>query len=120
MHDAAMSVFWGTDEPGEAARRYAYWAHGVLGGVLAGWGAMMTGVALGPFRRRERWAWWSLLTAFGSWFILDTGASLAYGAMFNVWLNVGALVLGLIPIVATARACLTGRAPPREDAPAGE
>jgi hypothetical protein len=103
MHDAALPVFWGAEQPPEAARRYAFWAHGVLGGVLAGWGVLVIGIALGPFKRREPWAWWCLLIAFVGWFVLDSGASVAYGVTFNAWLNLGALAITAVPIVATAR-----------------
>ncbi len=38
------------------------------------------------FPRQEAWAYWSLVGSFYTWFVTDSAASLAHGALFNVLL----------------------------------
>jgi hypothetical protein len=70
------------------ARSYVLFLYGVLGAVLAGWMVTVAGIAAGPLRTGERWAWPVLVTSLGVWFVLDTGLSLAVGswqhAVFNL------------------------------------
>lgn len=78
----------GAGVPGGEATEYVYLLQSVIGAVLVGWMVMALVLAIGPVRRRERWAWRTLLGSISAWFVLDTGYSLAVGqnahALFNV------------------------------------
>lgn len=67
---------------------YVRFIYGVLGSVIVGWMALVAVIALGPFRQREPWAWWAMLSSVAVWFVIDTTMSLALGwpthAAFNV------------------------------------
>jgi hypothetical protein len=68
---------------------YVLFIYGVLGAVLSGWMITIAGIAAGPLRSGERWAWPVLATSLSTWFVLDTGLSLAVGfwqhAVFNLF-----------------------------------
>jgi hypothetical protein len=75
--------------PNGQPRSYVLFIYGVLGAVLAGWMVTVAGIAAGPLRSGERWAFPVLASSLGTWFVLDTGFSLAVGfwqhAVFNLF-----------------------------------
>lgn len=77
---------------------------GMLGGTILGYYVLATLIAAIPFRRRERWAWWTLAGGLLAWFVTDSAMSLVHGAAFNVLMvNCTTLVAHGIPLVLTAR-----------------
>jgi hypothetical protein len=75
--------------PDGQPRSYVLFIYGVLGAVLAGWMITIAGIAAGPLRSGERWASPVLAASLSTWFVLDTGLSLAVGcwqhAVFNLF-----------------------------------
>ena len=69
---------------------YNRFVHGVLGGVIAGWGAMVAVVA----RESAGLAFRALAIGMGVWYAIDTSASLSHGAWPNALLNT-IVVVGL-------------------------
>ena len=67
---------------------YLVLVYGVLGSVLVGWMVALAGIAVGPLRRRELWAWRTVTASMLAWFVIDTAFSLVVGftghALFNV------------------------------------
>lgn len=93
-------AFYGGDTPASVVR-FRRFLLGPFGATLAGFYLAVGLVVRFPFRRREPWAFAAVAGAVGLWFLVDTAASLAHGAAFNVLLvNVPcALVMG-VPLVA--------------------
>ncbi len=93
--------------PDGQPRSYVLFIYGVLGAVLAGWMVTIAGIAAGPLRSGERWARTVLAASLGTWFVLDTGLSLAVGfwqhAVFNLFF-LGCLGLPLAGCWSTAKA----------------
>jgi hypothetical protein len=79
--------------PDGQPRSYVLFIYGVLGAVLTGWMITIAGIAAGPLRSGERWARPVLAASLSTWFVLDTGFSLAVGcwqhAVFNLVFLVG-------------------------------
>ncbi len=75
------------DEFSPAAVDYLRFTYGVLGAVIAGWMAAMLGVALGPLRRGDPWAWRTVAGSLVFWFAIDSVFSLASGYPENAVLN---------------------------------
>ncbi len=78
----------------ESQREYIRLVYGILGAVIVGWMITIGAIVAGPLRRRERWAWWTIVTATLVWFVLDTGLSLVLGFVGHALFNVG-FALGL-------------------------
>lgn len=75
---------------------------GPLGATMAGSYVMQTALVAIPLRRGERWAWWSILGALLTWFVIDCAVSIAHGAWFNVVrVNLVALVVTGIGLAGT-------------------
>lgn len=74
---------------------------GLIGGIMAGWGLALAGIAHVAFRRGERWAWMITALSIVTWFLVDSAVSAATGIYANVVGNVIFLVLFEIPLVAT-------------------
>ncbi len=80
----------------ERSRDYVRMIYGILGAVIVGWMATIGALVIGPLRRREAWAWWVVAGSMTSWFVLDTGISLATGFVGHALFNVAfAIALGL-------------------------
>ncbi|HMA94266.1 MAG TPA: hypothetical protein VKP30_16355 [Polyangiaceae bacterium] len=75
----------------------------VLAGTMAGWAACMLGIVLGPFARRERWSWLTLIAALMIWFCIDTTGSALAKVWFNVFGNCAFLLAAGLPLLATRR-----------------
>jgi hypothetical protein len=81
----------------------------LLGATTAGFFVMFFILARIPFQRLERWSYFCLVFGLLTWFVLDSSFSLMHGAVFNVLLvNVPCLLVLSIPLLATARAFLSG------------
>jgi hypothetical protein len=82
---------------------YVAFVFRVLGAVIVGWMVALAGVAAGPLRRRERWAWWTVTGSMAVWFTLDTGMSLAVGEYRHGAFNVAFLIPVVLPLLAIKR-----------------
>lgn len=91
-----------------ALEPYREWVFGVLGACMTGWGCLMAGVVLEPFRAREIWAWRALAYSLSAWFLLDTGISLYHGVTYNAVLN-GILFAGFAIPLGASRTCFPTR-----------
>ena len=104
FNDLIDPVFWGDSTLPAEAIQFRGWAYALLGATMLGWGITLAYLAHVPFRRRERWAWWAVALGMGSWYVIDTSASLAFGVTFNALFNTALLVLiGGLPLIFTYR-----------------
>jgi len=77
---------------------------GILGGSIAGKWVLHAALARGPLRRGERWAHRASVVGLLGWFVVDSGASLALGASFNVWMiNLAPLAFVGLPLAISWR-----------------
>lgn len=75
-----------------------------LGATMAGYFVLAFMIVHHAFPRRERWAYWTVVTALAVWFVLDSTFSVLHGAVFNVWLvNVPCIVIMGLPLVMLRR-----------------
>lgn len=76
---------------------------GMLGGTILGFYVTAAFIAAIPFRRRERWAWWALVSGLVAWFVIDSAMSVSHDAVFNVLMvNCTTLVAHGVPLALTA------------------
>jgi len=81
------------------------WLFGIIGGTIVGFHILMVMISEHSFKRKEAWAYKAMWLGLLSWFLIDSGISIYYGAIHNVVLiNIVALVLIGIPLVMTRRA----------------
>ncbi|MFQ6547908.1 hypothetical protein AADZ90_008110 [Aestuariibius sp. 2305UL40-4] len=71
----------------------------ISGGVLAGWGVLVLGLAGEPARQAPDTTRRIALTAYVAWFAIDSTASVAAGAPLNVVGNLAFLALMAGPIL---------------------
>ena len=83
------------------AIRYITLTHAVMGSVMIGWGVSMMYTLLTQFRTGEWTGWVSPAVALILWFIPDTTMSILTGFWQNAVLNVGFILLFVIPLAAT-------------------
>ena len=73
----------------------------ILSALTIGWMVLLLYVVRNPFARGERWAWTSLAVSSATWFLIDSGASIATGFWRNAVFNV-VFFLPLVPaLIAT-------------------
>lgn len=85
------------------AIRYITLTHAVMGSAMIGWGVSMMYTLLTQFRNGEWTGWVSIAIAMTLWFIPDTAMSILTGFWQNAVLNVGFILLFVIPLAATYR-----------------
>ena len=86
---------------GQEAARYISLAHAVLGGVMFGWGIALVAVVRTLFASGCRAGWNIVALSVGAWFVPDTGYSLLSGYWQNAVLNLGFLLVFVVPLIAT-------------------
>lgn len=96
-------VFWPCSEIPSGVEKFQSWIYGVLGSVMAGWGAMITYWAYGPFRTQKSWAWNGLAVSIGIWYTADTLVSASAGVFYNVGFNSLMLLLLVLPLAVTRK-----------------
>ena len=98
------SRFWPGDLPPEA-ERFRAWVYGAWGGTVAGFGLLMTAIARPAISGGNKRLRLSALAALVVWFVVDSAASLGYGAWGNaVFINLPTLLaLGLPLLLARDR-----------------
>lgn len=84
-------------------REYVRLVYGIIGAVIVGWMTTIGAIVVGPLRRREAWAWWTVVVAVGSWFVLDTGLSLVLGFVGHALFNVAFTLALAVPLAALRR-----------------
>jgi hypothetical protein len=85
--------------PAGLPQEHVLFVYGVLGSVLVGWMVLVGAVAAGPLRTAEPWAWAVLVRSVATWFVLDTGFSLAMGSWQHALFNLGFLAALGAPLV---------------------
>ena len=61
-----LHPFFKGPAPGDALDLYRF-LMGVVGAGTTGWAITLTFIAQGPFRRREKWAWWACTGGVVAW-----------------------------------------------------
>jgi hypothetical protein len=90
---------------GATAVAYVTLIHGVLGGVMFGWGAALFLILVGPLRRGSREAWMLFAASLAAWYFPDTLFSLWTGYWPNAVLNSVLALLFAVPLAATFKTC---------------
>jgi hypothetical protein len=101
FNDNINPAFWGSKGPDPIALRFQSWVYGLLGATIAGWGVIIFFLVKIPFTQREKWAWNALFWGLLLWYVLDTGASIYYGVLFNVLFNTVIFLVALVPLLFT-------------------
>jgi hypothetical protein len=110
-HQHIHPVFWENGILPGKTPLFETFVYGVLGAVVMGWGIMLAFIAHNPFRKREPWSWWAVLTGMTAWFLLDTAISLYFQVTANAAGNVALFVFFIIPLLATRKSFFPGCKP---------
>lgn len=94
----ASALLTESDLPSDARKIYQFMLV-LLGATSAGFFVLFAFVARHAVQHCEAWARKAMIAALLTWFILDSGFSLAVGAAFNVFLvNIPCLLILGIPL----------------------
>ena len=91
-------IFWPIDSAQTLAARETRLMCAIIGGIMAGWGLMMWQITTRLYPREPALARTLILTGIGTWFVVDSSASLLAGAPLNALFNIGFLLLFVIPL----------------------
>jgi len=101
VHNAyTKEVFFDSAEFSPDVLKLKNWLFGIIGGTIVGYHILMIMISENSFKKKEPWAYKALWFGLLSWFFIDSGISIYYGAIHNVVIiNLVALVLIGIPLV---------------------
>src|SRR5512133_1059293 len=71
LMDMLITPFFASGAPDAESARILGFVFGVMGALMLSWGSLMAMLAIGPLRRGEDWAFWTLLAAALLWFAID-------------------------------------------------
>lgn len=96
--------FFNSKEFNPEVLRYKNWLFGVLGATMIGFHVLIIMISENAFKSKEIWAYRAIVYGLLSWFVIDSGLSIFYGAIHNVlMINLVALVLIGLPLICTRR-----------------
>jgi hypothetical protein len=99
-----METFFGGNPFTAETLRFKNWLFGIIGGTIVGFHVLMIMISENAFKKKERWAYKALWYGLLSWFVIDSGISIYYGAIYNVVLiNLVALMLIGLPLLMTRK-----------------
>ncbi|MFA9406022.1 MAG: hypothetical protein ACERKX_09430 [Anaerolineales bacterium] len=101
FNDNINPAFWGSEGPDPTTLKFQSWVYGLLGATIAGWGVFVFFLVKIPFAQRKKWAWNCMFWGLLLWYVLDTGASIYYGVLFNALFNTAIFLAALIPLLFT-------------------
>ena len=95
-------VFFNANEFNPDILRLKNWLFGIIGGTIVGFHILMVMISENSFKRKEPWAYKAMWFGLSSWFCIDSGISIYYGAIHNVVIiNLVALVIIGTPLIMT-------------------
>ena len=101
-NDALASIFWQQQNIPASASSFRSFIWAPLGSTIACCYIMLAFIAYYPFKKKEVWARNAIIIAFGTWIIIDSAASIYYGAYFQVYLiNAFSFLQKALPIIFT-------------------
>ncbi len=105
LHNSyTKDVFFAGNEFETNILEFKNWLFGIIGGTIVGFHILMVMISENSFKNKEIWAYKAMWFGLLSWFIIDSGISVYYGAIHNVILiNIIALILIGIPLIMTKK-----------------
>ena len=104
-NEYTKEVFFGSAEFNHEVLSLKNWLFGIIGGTIVGFHILMIMISENSFKKKEPWAYKALWFGLISWFCIDSGISIYYGAIYNVILiNIVALMLIGLPLIMTRKA----------------
>ena len=103
-NDYTKDIFFNTDEFPSAVLDLKNWLFGIIGGTIVGFHTLMVMISENSFKNKEPWSYRAMWFGLLSWFCIDSGISMYYGAIHNVIIiNLVALVLVGLPLIMTRK-----------------
>ena len=103
-NDHTKKVFFESNEFQPDVLHLKNWLFGIIGGTIVGFHILMVMISENSFKRKEPWSYKAMWFAMLSWFVIDSGISIYYGAIHNVIIiNLAALILIGIPLIMTRK-----------------
>lgn len=97
------SAFWESGIIPAEAKRFYNWMFAMYAAMELASALFILLVALYPFKRKEKWAWYCLFSCISVWFIIDTSFSLFFKVYINAINNCILYVLLILPLLFTKR-----------------
>ena len=103
-NNCTKEVFFNIREFNPDVLRLKNWLFGIIGGTMVGFHVLMIMISENSFKKKEPWAYKAMWLGLLSWFLIDSGISVFYGAIHNVLLiNIPALALIGLPLIMTRK-----------------
>ena len=103
-NDYTKEVFLNSNEFSSEVMKLKNWLFGIIGATIFGFHILMIMISENSFKKKEPWAYRALLFGLLSWFCIDSGISIYYGAIHNVLIiNIVALILIGLPLIMTRK-----------------
>lgn len=103
-NDYTKEVFFQGNEFSPDILALKNWLFGIIGGTIVGFHWLMVMISENAFKQKEKWAYNASCYGLLSWFAIDSGISIYYGAIHNlVLINLVALFLIGLPLLMTRK-----------------
>lgn len=98
-NDALAHRFWNMGQLPAQANQFRAFIWGSLGGTIACSYILLAYIAYNSFFRKERWSYYAISAAFGTWVIIDTVICFSYKVYFQAYLiNAFSFIVKALPL----------------------
>jgi hypothetical protein len=101
-------VFWPIDTAPTLDAPATRLMSAISGGLMTGWGVMLWQIASQLYPGSPQLARRLILTGVWTWFVIDSTGSVIAGATLNAGLNVGFLLMFVLPLLRTEKSAAAG------------
>jgi len=105
IHNSASErIYFEGNEMTGGLLNFKNFLFGIIGGTIAGFHLLIIFISEYAFKKKEKWAYLAIWSAMLLWFLIDSGLSIYYGAIFNVlYINIGSMLLIILPLIFTMK-----------------
>jgi hypothetical protein len=101
---AYATVFWNSKTFPGSVSAFVYFTYGSFGSTITCCYILLAFIVYHPFRRKEKWAYYAIITAFSVWVIIDSSICMVYKVYFQIYLiNVFSIFVKALPLIFTRK-----------------
>jgi hypothetical protein len=94
-------IFWPSNSVDAGSILFKDFVISLLGALMAMWGVLLFGIVRNAFRKKQLWAWNTILFSTLMWFCIDEFFSVYYNVWVNAFGNILLFVLLIFPLAMT-------------------
>ncbi|MBC8047818.1 MAG: hypothetical protein H7Y00_13555 [Fimbriimonadaceae bacterium] len=102
FNGAYEAVFWKNETIPSQFYQYKNFVYGSFGGTIVCCYILLAYIIRYPFRKKEKWSYYSIITAFSVWVFIDSFTCVVHKVYFQIYvINAFSIIVKALPLIFT-------------------